>query len=336
MFPISKVKNIFVKVRTSIKLISLILISIFLIVGVVAYIYKPIYSVTINGEFIGYTDNKSKLQKKINDYLNGSGENNLAFIEVANMPKYELCLLKKNITTNDDEIFQKVIENGVNYYHYYAVLEDSEIRSYVKTVDEAENIIKTLKEKYSNNQDHISFIEIYETGLQEFEDVETVVAKLYEAPVIKKRTAVAKSNGAYVSTSREMSNDSSALGISLIRPINGTISSRFGARSSIRSGVHTGLDIAAPKGTPIKAAATGTVIYAGNKGSLGNLVVLDHGNGIQTYYGHCNSIDVNVGDEVSQGAVIARVGSTGNSTGYHLHLEIRVNGVARNPQNYLY
>ena len=126
------------------------------------------------------------------------------------------------------------------------------------------------------------------------------------------------------------------MGISLIKPISGTISSRFGARSSIRSSVHTGLDIAASKGTPIKAAAGGTVIYSGWKGSLGKLVVIDHGNGVETYYAHCNSLVASKGETVSQGQVIAYVGSTGNSTGPHLHLEIRVNGVAKNPQNYLY
>lgn len=335
MFQISSLKNICIKIRTSVKFISLVLISSFLIVGAVAYIYKPIYSVTINGEFIGYSENKSKLQKNINEYLNGNGQDNVAFIEVENMPEYHLCLLKKDIVTNDDEIFQKVVEHGTNYYQYYAILEDSEPKAYVKTIEEAESAVKKLKDKCSDNQDELSFVKVYETELKEFATVDAVVSSLYKAPTIKKSTAVAKVKS-NVSTSRNMSNDSSALGISLIKPVYGTISSRFGSRSSVRSGAHTGLDIAAPRGTPIKAAASGTVVHAGDKGSLGNLVVLDHGNGVQTYYGHCDTINVDVGDRVSQGAVIARVGSTGNSTGYHLHLEIRVNGVARNPQNYLY
>lgn len=337
MFKINKLKNILIKLRASVKLISLVAIASLLIIGAVSYIYKPIYSVTLNGEFIGYSENKSKLQKQINDYINNGGENNLAFVELDSMPEYKLCLLKKDIVPSDDEIFQKVTENGTKYYRYFAVVEDTEEKAYVSSMEEAEQIIQTLKEKCSDNQEQLAFVEVYATDLKEFVDVDTAVASLYKEPTIKKATAVAKAQvNSNISTSRNMSNDSSALGISLIKPVSGTISSRFGSRSSVRSGAHTGLDIAAPYGTKIKAAASGTVVFAGDKGSLGKLVVISHGNGVQTYYGHCSSIDVSVGDKVSQGAVIARVGSTGNSTGNHLHLEIRVNGVARNPQNYLY
>lgn len=335
MLTINRLKKIFIRLRTSVKLISLGLIASFLIIGAVSYIYKPIYSVTINGEFIGYSENKSKLQKRINNYLNGDGEDNIAFVEVDKMPEYKLCFLKKGLTTNDEEIFQKVTEGGIKYFHYYALVEDSEEKYYVSSLEDAENVISSLKTKLSSNQDKLSFTEKYETEKPEFTDVETVVDGLYKAPEIKK-SAVKVASNTKVSTARNMSNEGGALGINLIKPLNGSISSRFGERSSIRSGAHTGLDIAAPTGTPIKAAASGTVVFAGPNGSYGKLVVLSHGNGVQTYYGHCSVLNVSVGDVVSQGAVIAKVGMTGNTTGPHLHLEIRVNGVARNPQKYLY
>ena len=88
----------------------------------------------------------------------------------------------------------------------------------------------------------------------------------------------------------------------------------------------------------IAAAAAGTVTVAqyGYNGGYGNYGIVSHGNGIQTVYAHCNSLNVSVGHSVAQGQQIATVGNTGNSTGNHLHLEIRVNGVAQNPQNYLY
>ena len=127
-----------------------------------------------------------------------------------------------------------------------------------------------------------------------------------------------------------------SIGINLIKPVTGSITSRFGAISSRRSGAHTGLDIATSYGTPISAVAAGTVSFSGTKGSYGKLIVIDHGNGVQTYYGHCSSLYVSAGQQVVQGQKIAAVGSTGNSTGSHLHLEIRLNGVAYNPQNYLY
>ena len=124
-------------------------------------------------------------------------------------------------------------------------------------------------------------------------------------------------------------------GLTLSQPVSGTISSRFGSVSSVRSSSHTGLDIATSKGTGIRPIAAGKVVYSGWKGSYGNLVIIDHGNGIQSYYAHCNSLYVSVGEQVDSSKTIAAVGSTGNSTGPHLHLEIRINGTPVNPQNYL-
>ena len=106
--------------------------------------------------------------------------------------------------------------------------------------------------------------------------------------------------------------------------------------SRIRSGAHTGTDIACTTGTDIKVVADGTVTFAQRNGSYGNLIKVDHGNGVETWYAHCSKLYATVGQQVKAGDVIAAVGSTGNSTGPHLHLEIRVDGVAINPQKYLY
>ena len=125
-------------------------------------------------------------------------------------------------------------------------------------------------------------------------------------------------------------------GLALSVPVSGSISSRFGSRSSVRSSAHTGLDISASAGTGIRAIAPGTVSFAAYKGTYGNLVIVDHGNGIQSYYAHCSALYVSPGQSVGPGTTIAAVGSTGNSTGPHLHLEIRINGSPVNPQNYLY
>jgi murein DD-endopeptidase MepM/ murein hydrolase activator NlpD len=117
-----------------------------------------------------------------------------------------------------------------------------------------------------------------------------------------------------------------------IWPVNGTVTSGFGMRWGR---MHEGIDVAAPTGTPIWAAAAGTVIYAGWLGGYGYLVVVDHGNGLATAYAHCSSILVSVGQSVELGETVALVGSTGHSTGPHLHFEVRVNGVAVDPLLYL-
>lgn len=115
-------------------------------------------------------------------------------------------------------------------------------------------------------------------------------------------------------------------------PTSGTLTSPYGWRWGR---MHEGIDIAAPAGTPIVAAASGVVIHAGWMGGYGNLVVIDHGGGIATAYGHQSSIAVGVGSQVSQGQLIGYVGSTGHSTGNHLHFEIRINGSPVDPLGYL-
>jgi murein DD-endopeptidase MepM/ murein hydrolase activator NlpD len=117
-----------------------------------------------------------------------------------------------------------------------------------------------------------------------------------------------------------------------IWPVSGTLTSSFGWRWGR---MHEGIDIAAPGGAPIAAAASGVVIYAGWMGGYGNLVVIDHGGGIATAYAHQSSIAVGNGAPVAQGQVIGYVGSTGHSTGNHLHFEVRVNGAAVDPLGYL-
>ena len=339
-------KKVLIHARRSLKLVILLIIAAFLIVGLVAYFFKPTYRVVLNNEPIGYTVDKGKLQAKINDYIkNGDGQN-VAFVQVDQMPEYQLCLLKRGIVPNDNEIYDKIKNAGTTYYRYYAILENQEEKVYVSTFAEAENVVNMLKEKESNNMESIAISEKYEVENKEFVTEEDAVAKLYvekpkeETPQVQ----VAKANNIVtskkamgtVNTGFNISGSKVSLGISLIKPISGIITSRFAESSRIRSSRHTGLDISASTGTPIKAASSGTVTFSGRKGSYGNLLVITHGNGVQTYYGHCSALYASAGQTVSQGQVVAAVGSTGNSTGPHLHLEIRVKGVAYNPQNYLY
>jgi murein DD-endopeptidase MepM/ murein hydrolase activator NlpD len=117
-----------------------------------------------------------------------------------------------------------------------------------------------------------------------------------------------------------------------IWPVSGPVTSGFGWRWGR---MHEGIDIAVPTGTAVHASASGRVIYAGWLGGYGNLVVIDHGGGIATAYGHNSSIVAGYGAGVSQGQVIAYAGSTGHSTGSHVHFEVRVNGSAVDPMGYL-
>lgn len=117
-------------------------------------------------------------------------------------------------------------------------------------------------------------------------------------------------------------------------PVAGRITSQFGRRVDPLSGehrAHHGIDIAAPRGTPIGAASAGTVIFAGRRGGYGNTVIIEQTDGKQTLYAHAEQLLVNVGEQVAAGQTIATVGSTGRSTGPHLHFEVRENGQPVDP-----
>ncbi len=121
-------------------------------------------------------------------------------------------------------------------------------------------------------------------------------------------------------------------------PVAGELTSRFGDRTDPLSSAqrsHHGIDIAAPEGTPIRAVREGRVTFAGEQGSYGNLVIVDHGDGLETRYAHCRAVSVRQGDVVSAGALVGSVGSTGRSTGPHLHFEVRQHGHAVDPGSVL-
>lgn len=121
-------------------------------------------------------------------------------------------------------------------------------------------------------------------------------------------------------------------------PTRGWVTSDFGSRLDPYTServMHAGLDIAGPHGKEIVAPADGTVVFAGLEGGYGNVLVIDHGYGIKTRYGHLSSIKVKAGEKLKRGDTIAAMGNTGRSTGPHLHYEVRVNGIAQNPRKFI-
>jgi murein DD-endopeptidase MepM/ murein hydrolase activator NlpD len=123
-----------------------------------------------------------------------------------------------------------------------------------------------------------------------------------------------------------------------IKPARGWFTSRFGYRVdpfTNRAEMHAGLDMAAPSGTPVYSPADGIVSYAGYESGYGKLVSIDHGYGVVTRYGHNSRIFVEQGQKVRRWDVISAVGSTGRSTGAHLHYEVRIHGIAVDPMNYI-
>lgn len=245
------------------------------------------------------------------------------------MPEYEFLLIENSKETSEEEIFTKVQEMAVTTYKMYAIMLNNETAAYVNSREESEEIINKMKQEKEKELEgiNITMQEIYTKNIDETQNVMGIdsaieVAQTELTKKVKEQQKIKSStlDGVYFA----------------VKPVTGTITSRFGANESIRDHTHKGMDIAAPNGTSIKAVADGTVTYSGWMSGYGNLIIISHGNGIQTYYGHCSKLYVSKGEEVEAGDVIAAVGSTGNSTGNHLHFEIRKNGTQINPQKYLY
>lgn len=326
------IRKALVAVRASVKFITIFIIAALLIIGMVIFLYKPIYEVHINGEFVGYSEDKQKLQARITTYVNGEeeGQEHVAFVQ-ADMPTYELCLLKKDIVTNDEEIYNMVKETGTTYYKYYAIAINNEEQLNVSTFQEAEVAVNELKQKNSSNADSLTILEKYDVELGELKQTEEAIATLYQQKKVNKKVTISSSN-----TSKPTAGSKTGpnLGINFRYPVaSPRITSRYGRRWGR---LHAGMDFGLPVGNNIYASAPGTVTYSGwNSGGYGYLVIISHGNGVQTYYGHNSSLTCSVGQTVSAGDVIAKSGNTGRSTGPHCHFEIRVNGVTYNPEIYL-
>ncbi|NLC87246.1 MAG: M23 family metallopeptidase [Clostridiaceae bacterium] len=245
------------------------------------------------------------------------------------MPEYQFQLIERGEQTSEEEIFNTISEMTVKTYKLYAITLNNEKTTYVNSREEAEQTIAKIKTEQANNLDkiEIGMQEIYTNNINELTNTVEVASAINSTE--KELTKIVEEQVKIKSATLDDVYFS-------VKPVTGTITSRFGANESIRDHTHKGIDISAPNGTTIKAAAAGKVTYSGWMGGYGNLVIISHSNGIQTYYGHCSKLYVSVGDQVDAGEKIAAVGSTGQSTGNHLHFEIRKDGVQVNPQKYLY
>lgn len=307
--------------KETLKFFNIVFISLGFIIALILIKYKPMYEVKISGQEVGYIQNKEAFNEVIKNNIENYNGKNIEKIEIINKPEYELKLVNKKTEENEDDILIAIQKDVEVTYKYYEIAVQNEDVEKVDTSENAEQIISEIKEE-SNTELEFSVNEKLTTNIEE---LNTNTVEIAKENIIKKFD---------IDVLEDIS-DINGVKIASV-PVSGTISSRYGERSSIRSSTHTGLDIAAAKGTPIKAIADGTVIFAELSGAYGYLVKIDHGNGVESWYAHTSKMYVSAGQKVKAGEIIAAVGSTGNSTGPHLHLEIRIDGQHVNPQKYLY
>ena len=304
-----------------IKVLNIAIIGMAIILALILIKYKPAYEVKIAEKEIGFIANKTNFENMIENYIKNYNSKNVESVSITNNPEYKLKLIDKKQETSENEILIAMQKEMIIKYHYYEIYINNQKVESVDTLEEAQTITNKIEEviKEINTQN------VDEINTSEFEVAKNNVLK--EANIIEEEKQ----------KEEEQEKLPNINGIKLaVLPVQGNITSRYGVSSRIRVSTHTGLDIAAVTGTAIKAVAAGIVTNAAYTGSYGNLVKIDHGNGVETWYGHTSKMYVKVGQNIQAGDTIAAVGSTGNSTGPHLHFEIRINGQHINPQNYIY
>lgn len=287
--------------------------------------YKPVYAVTIDNTQVGYVVSKDEIEKNIEENILSYNSKNVDTVELKKTPTYELKFVDRQEKTNEQDVLIAAQKQMEITYKYYQIALNNNVIETVDAYEDAQNIIDEIKQDEKNKDVDLKIIEQTTKSAEEVKTNSVEVAK----------TTISKAVNNETKTQDSVIGEVQGIKIA-VKPISGIITSRYGVSSSIRRSTHTGLDIAASSGTPIKVIADGTVTFAKYSGSYGNLVKVSHGNGVETWYAHTSKMYVTVGQEVKAGDVIAAVGSTGNSTGAHLHLEIRINGNHINPQNYIY
>lgn len=343
-----------------VKLSSIIAIGLFIIALFICVKYKPLYKVTLDGKVIGYVEDKDKMQEKIDKFTKNL-EGNITSIKVEVMPVYELELVSnvKESETKEKEVLALIEQNAEIKCKTYAIKLDGTEKACVNSIEEAEAVVSEIKTNVTEPIELNLEIEEQEKDKKEIVEATTEIAKVeinkdvdikvqaYEAEQeairkaeeeAKRAEEVRRARAAQVSARNNANRAGASIpatGAAFMRPVSGgMITSPFGYRTS---GFHKGVDIATSTGTPIYASAEGTVTFSGwNSTGYGYLVIIDHGNGYQTYYAHCSQLYVSYGQYVSQGQNIAAVGSTGNSTGPHVHFQVMYYGSVQNPQNYIW
>lgn len=268
-----------------------------------------------------------KLQQRVRDiYINGQ----ISYVDVLFGAKDFADLMTrmdvlKRIIKHDYDLIMKVKEEKATVENTRAQLEKDKAEAEVLVTDAQAKKAK-VEDKESEQQVLLDQA-IYDRDTSE-RMYEEIMAASQEVSNMIRRSQM---------SSAGYSGAPAGAG-GMIWPISGPITSEFGWRTHPIFGTarfHSGLDIGGDYGMPIYAAASGTVIYAGWISGYGNAVIIDHGGGVTTLYGHNDSLNVSEGENVAQGQVIAMCGSTGNSTGPHCHFEVRENGEPVSPYGYL-
>lgn len=301
--------------------------------------YKPVVKAYINGEFIGYFSNEQQFDTVYNDLVaEKQNIDSKVKVYLESEPTFETSYVRESLLS-EQNVYTNLRSKIKTEYTIYEVAVNDETKMVFSSEDEAnkysENLkseVKTLNvnvnEKKVEELDNITSIERADAILKDIVDRNKPV----ETPKATTKTITAKTYN--YSYELPTSVSTTAANISTTDGVWPTISRTINCAYMGYAG-HTGIDLKASIGTDVYAYKSGTVVYSGWSNAYGYNVKIDHGNGLSTLYAHNSSLLVSVGQTVSAGQLISKSGSTGWSTGPHLHFEVRINGVPVNPYPYI-
>jgi len=297
--------------------------------------YKPTLRVALNDKFIGYFSNEEEFEDVYNTLVSEKeliDPNVKAYLDAE--PVFTTCYIRDNLITSQN-VYTSLRAEVKTEYTIYNVAINDEKKMIFNSQDEANKYVTNLKKDVPKVKSEVTSEKVSDLGemtsIEVAENIFKDIVSRYKVVVIPKVTIKPKASTSNAAVSAATANVSAAQGG--IWPTTARyVSSPFGYRGA---SIHTGMDIAGRSGDPIYAYKSGLVTFAGWGGPYGYMLKVDHGNGVSTWYAHCSKLLVDAGNSVEMGQTIAKEGSTGNSTGNHLHFELRINGAPVNPYAYI-
>lgn len=306
--------------------------------------YKPTVKAYIGGKFVGYFSSEQQFDEVYNDLVTEKqniDSNVKVYLE--SEPTFETSYTRNSLISNQN-VYTNLRAEMKTEYTVYEVAVDGDNKMKFDTKDDANKYADSLKTEVSKLNVEVKEEKVEEKGeITSIERADVILKDIVDRnkPVeTPKATITANSSNTTKSNTNSSSNVQKAetIGATSVQPTGGgvwpTVNRRINCQYMGYSG-HTGIDLGGAIGTAIYAYKSGTVTFAGWGSGYGLHVKIDHGNGMTTYYAHCSELFVSVGQQVTEGQMIAKIGMTGYTTGPHLHFEVRFNGVPTNPYPYI-
>lgn len=297
-------------------------------------VITPPWYVTVDGQSVALVDSKEDAKEVVKQVTDQYRNEKTVHAQIEEKTALREMTLKNGAKKPEiltvEEAAEAITSGREMTVRTTEVVKEKEPITFKRVVEKTDELFEgqsIIKRKGKEGLKEVTRKVTRENGRMVEETVlEEKLLKKARAEVTLAGTAEAPVPIAVSESSRQKGNGSLAAPLTSIK-----VTSGFGPRWGR---THLGVDLGMPAGEPVLASDSGTVIFSGYSGSYGNLVKLDHGNGMVTYYAHCSSLLVSQGQSVEKGQTIAQVGSTGNSTGPHLHFEVRINGQNVDPMGY--